>query len=229
MAYTIKKILICYDVITHHNDYYLNFDPYVLGWTATYLNGPLPTGITAITNENNGSLIGFSIYDTLGNGTFNIDLVVFDTNDEVYGYFTYQITRGECIAEKAACCGTDSTIIRWLGLNGAVRQWTFSGVRELDIKVGEANTFKTLDRELQYSERKNIYIGKRATTGHISYDDVDYLAELRLAVQAWEWNYDKWDSIVVANDSFSLKKARQKYFDESVSYVVSREIIVQTQ
>jgi len=76
MATIAKKILICYDVIAHPQNYYFNFDPYVNGWTATYINGPLPSGITAITNEDNGSTIGLAIDDNLTTGTQTINLVV---------------------------------------------------------------------------------------------------------------------------------------------------------
>ena len=228
MATLAKSILICYDYIPSTQDYYFNFDPYVNGWTATYINGPLPSGITAITNPNNGSTIGLSVDDNLGNGTVTINLVVFNTDDTVYDYFDYQITRGECIAELPICCGEDAAIIRWLGVNGAINQWTFPGVREFEIKLGDANTFKSIEKVQFYSDRKNIFHVKRVSSGLISRDDVGYLSELRYSIQCWEW-LDGWQPIVVANDSFPLFKSRQKFFDVSITYNVAKELSIQTQ
>jgi len=229
MATVAKNIIVCYDVISHPLNYYFNFDPYVVGWTATYINGPLPTGITAIDNEITGYTLGLSIDDNLTTGTFTVNLVVFNPDETIYGYFDYVITRGECITEMDVCCGDGSgAVIRWLGVNGSVRQWTFPGVREFEVRVGDANTFKNTSRDLFYSERKNIYIGKRVSTGSITQAQMEYMAELRYSIQAWEWN-NAWEPIVVNNDSFPLSKSKQKFFDEFVSYVVAREVRVQTQ
>jgi len=227
MATIAKKILICYDVIAHPQNYYFDFSPYVNGWTATTINS-LPTGVTAINNDVTGYTIGLAIDDNLTNGTHTVNLVVFNPDETTYGEFDYQITRGECIAELPICCSDDEAIIRWLGVNGAINQWTFPGVREFEIKLGDANTFKSVEKKLFYSERKNAYIVKRVSSGSISQADMEYLSELRYSIQCWEWN-DGWVPIVVNNDSFPLSKTRQKFFDVSVTYSVAEEIHIQTQ
>ncbi len=229
MATTLKNIQIC--DVTHHpgytESYYFTLSPYWVNWYASVV-GSLPVGITAVTNPLNGCVIGFVVDELLVSGATQIVTIDgFRDTGEGLGQFEIGFTKGDCVSEIETCCD-DGVYLRWLSDNGGIMQWVFSGVREFEIRVGDALTFKNADNEIQYSQRKNIYSGARVTSGNITQEQFYFISQSKICIQAWE--YDGSNSpILIDNDSFKLFKNTDKFFDASIQYINAREQNTQTQ
>ena len=76
-------------------------------------------------------------------------------------------------------------------------------------------------------KRKNVYTGKRVTTGDITKEQADYLDELKYSIQAWEWDGTTATPIMLVNDSFSKYKSTDKFFDVSAQYIISETVQIQ--
>jgi len=200
-----------------------------------YMVSALPTGFTDLYNKYT-SLYGFSVAPNTANGIYEIVIAATELggSDPVEFMLQFQIAT-DCATEITTCCDDDAVVIRWLGREGGIKQWTFSGVRTFDVEVGDANTFKNSDMQLLYSQRTGIYNGKLLTTGNITRTQVDFLDEVKYSIQVWEWTDADTPGtyyavpITVNNDSFGKYKSRDKLFDVSLKYILSTEIQVQTQ
>lgn len=224
----IKNYLICKGIDEIH---YFDLSPYYANWYAV-VSDSLPTGIDALQDSYTGSVVGFSVdYSALANGENEVLIEGFkDTEDgESIGEFSLIFDKSECATEIQTCCSEDTINIVWLGREGAIKLWYFSGVREYDVKVGDAGTFKNNDYQLQYSSRNNIYKGRSASTGNISKTEADYLDELRYAIQAWSVIDGEVKPILVDNDSFFKYKSKDKLFDIKVRYIIAEQVLIQTQ
>lgn len=225
MATLIKHIQIC--DVPHHagytESYYFDLSPYWVNWFAL-VNGSLPVGITAITNPLNGCVLGFTVDELLVSGNTTISINGYKDTGELIDIFTIEFNKGVCVQEIELCCEEGETI-RWLSISGGIMQWVFSGVREFEGRVGDANTFKNINNVLQYSQRKDIYLGKRVTSGDITQEQYFFLNTAKTAIQAWEIT----DPILIDNDSFKLFKSTDKFFDASLQYILATEQNTQTQ
>lgn len=227
MATQLKNIQIC--DIPHHagytESYYFDLSPYWVNWFATVV-GSLPVGITAITNYI-GSVIGFTVDENLVDGITTVTITATKDTGGTLGNFDINFIKGVCVTEQEVCC-EKGTFIRWLSIEGGIMQWVFSGVREFEFRVGDANTFKNTNNQIQYSQRKNIYLGSRVTSGDITQDQYLYISFAKLSIQAW--SYDGGISpILIDNDSFKFFKTTDKFFDCSIQYIDATEQITQTQ
>ena len=229
MATQIKNYLICEGIDELH---YFDLSPFYANWWAEVV-GSLPTGIDSLQDADTASVVGFSVdYSTLATGINTVTIEGFEQTSagDSIGQFTL-------VFEKAATCSSEQTVtccggainLRWLGREGAIKEWVFPGVREYDVRIGDANTFKNSDYQLQYSERKDIYTGKSISTGNISKAQADFLDELRYSIQVWEWDGTTATPIVVNNDSFFKYRSKDKLYDITIRYVVAEQIQVQTQ
>jgi len=223
----LKNYRWCNDVV---RTFYFDVSPYsVNAWCE--LTSSLPGGIFEILDPFTGGTVGFSAAANLQDGEYSVTIAVREavfTGDIITSLDIYFTKTSACAVEVETCCDDNEIVIRWLGREGAIKEWAFTGVKEWDIKVGDANTYKTQDLSLQYSQRKDIYTGKKITTGDITQEVVDFLDELRYSLQAWEWNGESAAPIVIVNDSFFKYTSRQKFFDVSIAYVVASEIQIQT-
>jgi len=227
----LKKYFLC-----NGNEGSFDFDlsPYYTTAYA-YMVSAVPTGFTDLYNKY-GSLYGFSIAPGTANGIYEIVIAATELGggDVTEFMLKFQLAT-DCAAEIATCCDESAVGIRWLGREGGIKQWNFSGVKTFDVEVGDANTFKNSDMQLQYSQRKDIYNGKLVTTGNITKAQADFLDEVKYAIQVWEWTDSDTPGtfyaipITVNNDSFTKYKSRDKLFDVSLKYVISQEVIIQTQ
>jgi hypothetical protein len=230
MATQIKNYLICSGEDEIH---YFDLSPFYANWWASVV-GSLPTGISAAEDAITGSTVGFLVdYSALATGTNTVTIEGFEqesTGDSL-GKFTLVFEKNSCTTEVEVCCAIGYVSLAWLSINGGIKQWPFPGVREFNIKVGEANTFKDSSYQVQYSERKNVYTGKRVTSDSISQEQVDFLDDLRYSIQAWEINQDTKvrTAILLDNESFRKYESREKFFDVSIQYVIAQQILVQTQ
>lgn len=228
MATTLKTIQIC--DVPHHagytESYYFDLSPYWVNWFAL-VSGSLPVGITAITNPLNGCVIGFTVDENLVDGYTTVSIIGYKDTGESLGTFEINFIKGVCVQEVELCC-EDGVTLRWLSIEGGIMQWVFSGVREFEIRVGDANTFKNTNNQIQYSQRKDIYLGKRVTSGDITQEQYVFLYGAKVSIQAWEYE-SKNDAILIDNDSFKLFKSTDKFFDMSVQYINSQEQFTQTQ
>ena len=204
-----------------------SFEPYYgSSWICEAPDAP-PTGFQEILDANN-VLRGYTLTN-VADGTYSIQVNAAAFGGTYEGYLLEFIV-GDCdTMQDVGCCNTDAVTIRWLGREGAIKEWYFNGVKEYEVEVGEANTFKNTSRQLQYSQRKDIYNGKMVSTKSISRAQVDFLDELKYSIQAWEWDGTTATAITLNNDSFFKYKSRDKLFDLSIRYVIAEEVIVQTQ
>lgn len=229
MATEIKNVLVC------DSDQFIYFDlsPFYYSWWAEVV-GSLPAGVSELQDADTSSTVGFFIdYSALATGINTVTIEGFEqesTGDSL-GEFTLVFEKNSCTTEVEVCCATGYVSLAWLSINGGIKQWPFPGVREFNIKVGEANTFKDSSYQVKYSERKNVYTGKRVTSDSITQEQVDFLDDLRYSIQAWEINQDTKvrTAILLDNESFRKYESREKFFDVSIQYVIAQQILVQTQ
>lgn len=239
MATTIKNILIC--DVPHHagytESYYFTLQPYWYSYLAL-ISGGVPVGLAAITNPLNGCVLGFTVDENLVDGVTSVSVEGFKDTGESLGIFTLNFTKGVCVSEVEICCADTGAVIRWLSDTGGICQWVFSGVRELELRVGDALTFKNTSGQIQYSQRKDIYIGGRVTSGDITLNSNVYLVDLKNTIQAWSFSVTSAlnvqgdifsDAILIDNDSFKVYKTTDKFFDVSVQYIYATERKIQTQ
>jgi len=199
------------------------------GWICEGVT-PYPSGFAEIL-DGNGNVYGFFVAAGPPAQEYEVQIKAksLPADDWTYFLLEFDLTDTECVTEVNTTCCDEAITLRWLGREGGIKQWNFPGVREYNIEVGDANTFKNGSRQMQYSERKNIYTGKRITTKNIDRDYVDFLDELRYSIQVWEVDGTNVIPVVLVNDSFNKYKSTDKFFDISISYTIATEIIMQTQ
>ena len=208
--------------------FYFDLSPYWLNWYASLVSS-LPTGIVEATDGVTGSTIGFGVQNTFtGTGTVTIEGFKEISSGESLGEFELVFTRS-CRSEQEITCCDEQIEIRWLGIEGGIKSFPFTGVREFDIRVGDGLTFKDRSRNLRYSQRKDVYTGKRITTDFITQAQLDYLDEVKYAIQVWEWDGEVATPITVDNESFGKYNSRDKFFEVSLQYVMAKEIKIQVQ
>lgn len=230
MPIKIKDIIIC----AHKNEtHYFDLSPYYANWYGV-LVGSLPAGIEAAQDSITNSVIGFIVtYNSLATGSHTVTIEGFkDLEDgESLGQFTLVFTKGACAHEEDACCGDSETAtLLWLGREGGIKQWPFPGFREFRAEVGDALTFKNSNGQMQYSERKNIHAGYRLTTKSITQEQLLFISEIKVSIQAWAVGIaGEITPILLVNESFPLYNSKQKFYDVSASFIDATETIYQTQ
>lgn len=204
-----------------------SFEPYYgTGYFCEAVDSP-PSGFIELLDVN-GSLYGYTVIGAAA-GTYEI-IVQAAPFGGTYTQFLLQFElTGECATEEEIDCCDTNVELRWLGKEGGIKQWSFPGVRNFKNNIGDANTFKNSSKQLQYSERKDIYSAKRVTTGSISLSQRQFIEEIAESIQAWEVNGETFTPIVVANESFPEYSSTDKFFDLAVQYVFAEEIRIQTQ
>lgn len=228
---TLKRFFSCEESATpntYQGYFPFSFDAYYSpGWVCNAVDAA-PTGFIELLDAN-GNLYGYTVIGAAA-GVYNITIEAGNFGGSYTQYNLEFTLQSSCAAEQnIGCCATDNAVISWLGREGGIKQWNFPGVREYNIEVGDANTFKNSSYQTQYSQRKDIFTGKSVSTGNISREQVDFLDELRYSIQAWELVDGEWVSILLDNGSFFKYKTRDKLFDLTFRYVISEEIIMQTQ
>lgn len=226
MATQIKNYLLCGGDEIH----YFDLSPYFYNWWAN-VSGSLPTGISELQDSDTGSTVGFAVdFSSLQSGVNTVTIEGFENTigGDSLGLFTLVFNKTECTTEQELCC-ENAVTIRWLGVEGGIKQWVFGGVREFDIKVGDAITFKNSNFQQQYAERKNVYMGIRLTSDFITKEQSDFLDELKYSIQAWQWDGTTANPILLVNDSFKKYGSRDKFFDVAIQYIVAKQIQIQTQ
>jgi len=229
MATEIKNVLVC----DSDQSIYFDLSPFYFSWWAE-VSGSLPAGVTELQDAITLSTVGFFIdYSALASGINTVTIEGFeqDASGDSLGLFTLVFEKSSCTTEVEVCCATDYVSLAWLSLEGGIKQWVFPGVREFNVKVGDANTFKNSSYQVQYSERKNVFNAKRVSSDFITQEQVDYLDDLRYTIQAWELNEDASvvTPILLDNESFRKYGSREKFFDVSIQYSIAQQVMVQTQ
>lgn len=223
MATVLKNYLICDNTPTTTT---FDLSPYMNAFAVEPLD-VAPTGFTEL-YDSIGRLYGYQVAASALNTTYSLDIQAAPAGGS-YTTFTlnFDLTV-ECYTEVESCCKDGDIGIRWLSREGAIKEWNFTGVRSYDIRVGDANSFKNQNLQVQYSQRKDIYTGKIITTGNITKEVADFLDELKYSIQAWEWDGETATPIFINNDSFQKYKSTTKFYDVSLQYAIAQEIIVQT-
>jgi hypothetical protein len=129
------------------------------------------------------------------------------------------------------CCDNQCNIA-WLNLQGGWQNYIFTGIKTFEVDQDNGNTFKTLNKTIKWSERKEVYNAVVCTTGNIPKAHVDYLDSLRYSIQAFLYNSttNAFDiPILIDSDSFVKYTSRQKLFDVSIRFLKAKEIQVQRQ
>lgn len=223
MATVLKRYKSC----TGGGVFVFDLSPYMNPFSVEAVDAA-PAGFTEIINELTGNLQGYFVSGA-ANGDYSITI---QGAPEGGSYTQFELEfefSSACATEQEVCCSDDEVIIRWLGREGGIKEWNFTGVREFDVRVGDALTFKNSDFQLQYSQRKDIYSGKRISVSELTREQADFLDEIKYSIQAWEWDGETATPILVDNDSFFKYKSTQKFFEVGLQYVFSEELIMQTQ
>jgi len=226
---TLKKFFSCEESgtpNTYQGYFTFDFSPYYSpGWVCESVTAA-PTGFTEVTDFS-GNLIGYTVIGAAA-GVHEIIIQAGNFGGSYTEYLLEFTFQSSCGTEQDIECCSDSVTLKWLGVEGAIKQWVFPGVREFEIKTGDANTFKNSSKQIQYSERKDIYTGKRISIGNVTQDQLDFISECKYAIQVWEFDGTDYTPILVNNDSFFKYKTTDKFFDVSIQYILSDEIQVQT-
>jgi hypothetical protein len=192
----------------------------------------LPTTATSFTGVPSfvavvpfGNLLGLIILgNTVGAFTFT-----FEVDGEV---FLVEINVNTCITEFYDNCCDNQCNIAWLNPQGGWQNYIFTGIKTFEVQQDNGNTFKTSNKTIKWSERKEVYEATICTTGNIPKSHVDYLDSLRYSVQAFLFNpaTNAFDiPILLDSESFTKYTSRQKIFDISIRFLKAKEIQVQTQ
>jgi hypothetical protein len=192
----------------------------------------LPTNATSFTGVPNfvavvpfGKLLGLII---LGNTTGAYSFT-FQSGGET---FLVEINVNTCLTEFYDNCCDNQCNIAWLNPQGGWQNYIFTGIKTFEVQQDNGNTFKTSNKTIKWSERKEVYEATICTTGNIPKSHVDYLDSLRYSVQAFLFNpaTSAFDiPILVDSESFTKYTSRQKLFDISIRFLKAKEIQVQTQ
>lgn len=221
---TLKRYKLCDDTVTL---FQFDVSPYLNAIAISAVSAD-PTGFTA-QYDFNGNLYGYLVdWSAASHTVQEVEIFSSDGTTDINFILEFDLT-DICTTEIDTTCCADSVTIRWIGREGGIKSWSFPGVREFDVKVGDANTYIDGNRRMNYSERKGIYYGRSVSTGNISRANVDFLDELRYSIQAWEEEDGEVTPILLDNDSFFKYKTRDKLFDLTFRYIVSEEVQIQTQ
>ncbi len=200
-----------------------DFDPEVL----TYGNfTDLPSWVTLTYN---GIYVnGFVINPpTQGSYSFTFETV----NGETIEY-EVDIIVSNCNSVAYDNCCDNQCNIAWLNPQGGWQNYIFTGIKTFEVQQNDGETFKTLNKTIKWSERKDVYNAVICSTGNIPKSHVDYLDTLRFSVQAYLFNAttNLFDiPILLDSDSFTKYTTRQKLFDISVRFIKAKEIVIQRQ
>lgn len=228
MATLYKSFYLCDTSVKQVN---LDLNPFGLDWWIDTTSKP--AWVTEYQDSVSASTVAYGINPALvAAGTYRIEFSAFqdDANGESLGDFYIEIIIPDtCDVEQDICCSNEAVALRWLNREGGISQWTFSGVRRFEMRLGDANTFKNISLERFYSQRKDVYHGKTVNTRQISREQAEYLDSLKYSIQAWEWDGTTATPILLDNDSYLKFASNTRIFEVSVKYILAQEVIVQTQ
>jgi hypothetical protein len=172
-----------------------------------------------------GKVLGLIILgNTAGAFTFT-----FEVDGET---FLVEINVSTCITDFYDNCCDNQCNIAWINPQGGWQNYIFTGIKTFEVQQDNGNTFKTSNKTIKWSERREVYEATICTTGSIPKAHVDYLDTLQYSVQAYLFNptTNAFDiPILVDSDSFTKYTSRQKLFDVSIRFLKAKEIQVQTQ
>jgi hypothetical protein len=156
----------------------------------------------------------------------------FETEGEETIEYEVEINISNCNQIAYDNCCDNQCNIAWLNLQGGWQNYIFTGIKTFEVDQDNGNTFKTLNKTIKWSERKEVYNAVVCTTGSIPKAHVDYLDSLRYSIQAFLYNSatNAFDiPILIDSDSFVKYTSRQKLFDVSIRFLKAKEIQVQRQ
>lgn len=233
MATVYKNIKMCLNSARDSKGVAIDFSPYDANWWVNDNEVTTSIGLIMINKTINAihGVVGLVIIAPIVfEGTITIRVRSGGPVGEIIDNFVINLTvSAECITEELTCC--KGVNIRWLSVAGGIKEWPFPGVREFDIRNGDALSFKNDLLETAYSERKDVYQGKSASSGDITKAQYDFITELRSAIQAWEYDQDTEIAtpIKIDNDSFIMYPSNAKFYEMSFRYIMSAEARIQTQ
>ena len=162
--------------------------------------------------------------NTVGEYSFTFDL---DGEEQ-----TIEINVNSCLTDFYNNCCDNQCNIAWLNPEGGWQNYIFTGIKTFEVQQENGNTFKTSNKTIKWSERKEVYEATICTTGNIPKAHVDYIDSLRYAIQAYLYNptTSAFDiPILIDSESFTKYTSRQKLFDISIRFIKAKEIQVQKQ
>ena len=145
---------------------------------------------------------------------------------------TIEINVNSCLTDFYDNCCDNQCNIAWLNPEGGWQNYIFTGIKTFEVQQENGNTFKTSNKTIKWSERKEVYEATICTTGNIPKAHVDYIDSLRYAIQAYLYNptTSAFDiPILIDSESFTKYTSRQKLFDISIRFIKAKEIQVQKQ
>lgn len=160
-------------------------------------------------------------------GTFTVVLTPTDKSEYT---LTIEITVTNCY-ELSTTCGDYSLNIAWFNRLGGWTSYVFVGDRTLGIDIDGSNTFKQ-SGVIKYESHEGICDSAKQPSGYISLTHLNLLKELKITIQAYEFNTatDAWDiPILIKVDSFALRQEGNGFYTYDIEYKYATEIEVQGQ
>ena len=127
------------------------------------------------------------------------------------------------------CCG-DSCNIRIFNRFGGQQSFIFEGYKEKQINIGDVSSFVNRNFELRAFKKGRNYKQVRCSTKIVTKDILEFLAEFKLAIQAWVLTPTDWETPIYITDVVAtLGNSKDNLYFVDVTFLVAKEISVQTQ
>lgn len=161
-------------------------------------------------------LFGVSKYTNAGvlaeNGFFTIDVLPFDSP-------VWNVPSG---------CYTANLV--WLDPSGGWESYLFVGKQQTFQDKGKSSTYINADGEKRFHRKDEVHQGTIITTGNISPDHADYLADLFKSIQVYLWsNANGFTPILVNPETFKRVKSGDAYTSYDFEFRFAEEDVIQTQ
>ncbi len=153
-----------------------------------------------------------------------------------YDYGTYQVEYlleyEVSVAQPLVPLSCYDVKLTWLNQNSGWSNWKFKVIASEGVSVGDATLYKqpsyfrgVASREL--TERKEV-----VSTGDVEVSAAAYIESLQYTTQAYKVSLQPngltlYEPILIDANEFIRKEQNQKFFDYSIAYTISKEIITQ--
>jgi hypothetical protein len=144
---------------------------------------------------------------------------------------SFSITVTADVEDYDICCTDTAMNIAWLNADGGWQNYIFPGKHQYKVETGVATTFKNNDI-VKYSERKGVFDAVTAFSQYVPRHHIDYVASLKVGVQAFLYNADTedWDiPILIQADPYLKYTDKKELYLLSVDFIYATEKIIQTQ
>lgn len=203
----------------------LDFSPQSVNWWAVITDD---LGLTLY--QDAGTLSALLLEGTLPAGTYSTIVRVWDDISQTGDATLYEIVinvLSECSVPVDVCC--EGTELRWLTQQGGIQNYFFKGVRTIEVRTDDSETFVNSNRQIQFSKKGRTARGKILTADNIGKAVADMLDGCRFSIQAWIIESGTALPILIDSGSFIKYKTRDKFYKTSLRFQYADQVRIQTQ